>query len=66
MKIYEKKQKNYGIALLRVLLSFMVVIDHCYNKRKKKVFMHIYLHFLFCHFILHITLSQHIIYPKLN
>lgn len=34
MKMNIKKAKNYGIAILRVLLSFMVVLDHFYSKRK--------------------------------
>ena len=59
MKIYEKKQKNYGIALLRVLLSFMVVIDHCYNKRKKKVFMHILYYHIPTFFVLSFYFTYH-------
>ena len=41
MKILQKKEKNYGIAVLRVILSFMVVLDHFYNKRTKKKFSYI-------------------------
>ena len=59
MKICEKKQKNYGIALLRVLLSFMVVIDHCYNKRKKKVFMHILYYHIPTFFVLSFYFTYH-------
>ena len=36
MKINGKKEKNYGIALLRIILCFMVVLDHFYNERKQK------------------------------
>ena len=41
MKQINKKDKNYGIAILRVLLSYMVVIDHFYNKKIKKKYKHI-------------------------
>ena len=35
MKTNVEKEKNYGISILRVILSFMVVIDHFYIKKKK-------------------------------
>ena len=35
------KETNYGISILRVLLAFMVVIDHFYNKEVKKKFKHL-------------------------
>ena len=41
MKTSYKKEKNYGIAILRVVLSFMVVLDHFYNQPKKYTFIHI-------------------------
>lgn len=41
MKEINKKVKNYGIDLLRVLLSFMVVLDHFFDEQKKKKFKHI-------------------------
>ena len=41
MKKIGKNEKNYGIAILRVLLSFMVVLDHFYNKKKKKKFTYL-------------------------
>ena len=37
----EKKHKNYGIAILRIILSFMVVVDHFYDLKKQKKFAHI-------------------------
>jgi fucose 4-O-acetylase-like acetyltransferase len=40
-RIDKKKDKNYGIAILRVLLAYMVVIDHFYNSKRKKKFLHI-------------------------
>ena len=36
-----KKEKNYGIACLRVALSFMVVLDHFFDKTRKQKFKHI-------------------------
>ncbi len=41
MKNSNKKEKNYGISILRVILSFMVVIDHFYDKKRKKKFLYI-------------------------
>lgn len=41
MDLNTKTEKNYGIALLRVLLSFMVVMDHFYNYERKVKFIHI-------------------------
>lgn len=41
MKKNNKTDKNYGIAILRVLLALMVVIDHFYNIHLKKGFIHI-------------------------
>ena len=41
MKKIKKKEKNYGISILRVILSFMVVLDHFFDKRIKKKFTHI-------------------------
>ena len=40
-RIVQKKEKNYGIAILRVLLAYMVVIDHFYDSKRKKKFLHI-------------------------
>lgn len=37
----DKKKKNYGIALLRVILSFMVILDHFYDKERKKAIINI-------------------------
>ena len=37
----KKKDYNLGIGLLRIILSFMVVMDHFYNKKKIKKFLHI-------------------------
>ena len=31
-----KKEYNIGIGILRVCLSFMVVMDHLYNQKKYK------------------------------
>lgn len=36
----EKKEYNLGIGVLRVILSFMVVFDHFYSKKKKKRFLY--------------------------
>ena len=41
MDLNTSTEKNYGIAFLRVLLSFMVVMDHFYNKKRKAKFVHI-------------------------
>ena len=41
MKTSYKKEKNYGIAILRVILSFMVVLDHFYNGPKKVSYLNI-------------------------
>ena len=41
MKIIVKKEKNYGIAVLRIILAFMVVLDHFYEKKKLKRIIHI-------------------------
>lgn len=41
MKKGNKINKDYGISLLRVILSFMVVIDHFYNDKNKKKYVHI-------------------------
>ena len=37
MKVNNKKEKNFGIALLRVILAFMVVVDHFYDSKKKNL-----------------------------
>ena len=40
-----KREYNIGIGLLRIILSFMVVIDHFYNKNKlKKYHSFLYYH----------------------
>lgn len=36
-----KKEKKYGIEILRVILSFMVIIDHFYDQDKLKKYTHI-------------------------
>lgn len=36
-----KKEINLGISILRVILSFMVVMDHLYNHKKLKKFYYI-------------------------
>lgn len=41
MDLNTRTEKNYGIALSRVLLSFMVVMDHFYNYKRKVKFIHI-------------------------
>ena len=41
-----KKEYNLGIEILRVFLSFMVVLDHLYNKKKLKKYYYI-LYYLF-------------------
>ena len=45
----EKKEYNLGIGVLRVILSFMVVIDHFYSKKKKEDFFIFYI-IIFQHF----------------
>ena len=32
----KRNKKDYGISLLRIILSFMVVIDHFLNSKLKK------------------------------
>ena len=39
MEKEDKKKKDYGISLLRIILSFMVVIDHYYDLKKKQKFV---------------------------
>ena len=41
MNSFAKKKKNNCIAILRVILSFMVVLNHFYDKEKLKKFTHI-------------------------
>ena len=41
MEKEDKKKKDYGISLLRIILSFMVVIDHFYDLKKKQKFVNI-------------------------
>jgi fucose 4-O-acetylase-like acetyltransferase len=36
-----KREYNLGIGLLRILLSFMVVIDHFYDSKKKKEYYYV-------------------------
>ena len=36
----KQNKKNYGIAILRVILSFMVVLDHFYNYKVLKNYLH--------------------------
>lgn len=43
--IMNKKDYNLGIQILRVILSFMVVMDHFYNRNKlKKITYYLYYH----------------------
>lgn len=63
-KKIDKNEKNYGIAILRVFLAYMVVIDHFYDKRRKNKFLHIlYYHiptfFLLSFFFTYNTFSKH-------
>jgi len=37
----KQNKKNYGIAILRVILSFMVVLDHFYNYKVLKNYLNI-------------------------
>ena len=39
--INKRKEINIGISVLRVILSFMVVLDHLYNKKKLKKYHYI-------------------------
>lgn len=58
MKTNVEKEKNYGISILRVILSFMVVIDHFYIKKKKYVYLlyyHIPTFFLISFYYTHNT-----------
>ena len=62
--IKKVKEKNYGISVLRVILSFMVVMDHFYNKKRKIKFIHIlYYHiptfFLISFFYTHKTFTSY-------
>jgi len=41
MEKKNNKKKNYGISLLRIILSFMVVIDHFYDNKKAKKYVNI-------------------------
>jgi len=45
-KTNQKKPREYnvGIGIIRVILSFMVVIDHIYNYKKKKFIHVLYFH----------------------
>ena len=56
-QIKRKKEYNIGIGILRVCLSFMVVMDHLYNQQKYKQYVyffyyHIPTFFLISFFIL--------------
>ena len=58
-----KKEYNLGIEILRVFLSFMVVLDHLYNKKKlKKYYYILYYHipsfFLISFFFTYNTLTS--------
>jgi len=48
----KEKKKNYGIAILRVILSFMVVLDHFYNYKVLKNYLHILYYHIPTFFIL--------------
>ena len=59
--INKKKEINIGISVLRVILSFMVVLDHLYNKKKLKkyhyiLYYHIPTFFLISFYYTHKTL----------
>lgn len=41
MNFVVKKKKNNFIAILRVILSFMVVLDHFYDRKKLAKYTHI-------------------------
>lgn len=57
-----KKEFNIGIAILRVFLSFMVVMDHMYNKKKLKK----YLRFLYYHIPSFFLISFYFTYRTLT
>lgn len=59
----QKKNINLGISILRVFLSFMVIMDHLYNKKKlKKILYFLYYHipsfFLISFYFNHKTLTS--------
>lgn len=59
----DKKEYNYGIEILRVFLSFMVIMDHLYNKKKLKnyyyiLYYHIPTFFLISFFFTYNTLTS--------
>ena len=41
--IKRKKEYNIGIGILRVCLSFMVIMDHLYNQKKYKQYICLFL-----------------------
>ena len=57
-----RKEFNIGIAVLRVFLSFMVVMDHIYNKQKIKN----YLRFLYYHIPSFFLISFYFTYRTLS
>ena len=70
MKISEAKKINYGISILRMFLSLMVVFDHFYDSKKKLKFLsvlhyHIPTFFLLSFFYTYGTLS-HFNIPKIK
>ena len=65
--IKKNKNINLGISILRVILSFMVVLDHLYNKKKLKKYLYIlYYHiptfFLISFYFTYKTLTSFNIY----
>lgn len=58
----KKKEINIGISILRVCLSFMVVMDHLYNKKKLKK----YLYFLYYHIPTFFLISFYFTYKTLT
>ncbi len=54
-----KKVYNIGIRILRVILSFMVVVDHIYIKKKK------YIYFLYYHIPTFFIISFYFTYKTL-
>lgn len=64
MKVSKTKKINYGISILRMILSLMVVFDHFYNKLKIKKFLdilhyHIPTFFLLSFFFTYNTFSNY-------
>ena len=59
---------NYGLAILKAIYAFLVVRHHSFDLKQQKIKLYfilqkkdcyMFLHFLFCHFILRVKVYYH-------